>query len=43
MNGIILMILVVFVSSGCSSHADKGYYKRANKASEKALNTLDKE
>lgn len=29
--------------SACASHRDDGYYDRANKASEKALNKLDKE
>ncbi|WP_457743688.1 hypothetical protein [Sulfurimonas sp.] len=43
MKSIILIILAMFVSSGCTSHTDKGYYKRANKASEKALHNLDKE
>ncbi len=35
------MMLIVF--SACASHQDKGYYNRANKASEKALDKLDRE
>ncbi len=29
--------------SACSTHSDDNYYDRANKASEKSLNNLDKE
>ncbi len=35
------VVLVAF--SACASHQDKGYYDRANKASEKALDKLDRE
>ena len=35
------MMLVAF--NACASHQDKGYYNRANKASEKALDKLDRE
>lgn len=36
-------IFVILGLNSCASHTDKGYYKRANKASEKALQGLDKE
>jgi len=36
-------ILVMLGLNSCSSHVDKGYYERANKANEKALERLDKE
>ena len=35
--------VVVLYLSGCTSHQDSGYYDRANKASEKALDKLDRE
>jgi len=41
----LLWVILVVVSSfnACASHQDDGYYDRANKASEKALEKLDKE
>ncbi len=36
-------LILVTAFSGCASHQDEGYYDRANKASEKALNKLDRE
>ncbi len=43
-KSLILVILVVVGSfTGCASHQDDGYYDRANKASEKALEKLDRE
>jgi hypothetical protein len=38
----IFVVLAIFVSS-CSTHYDDNYYERANRASEKSLNNLDKE
>lgn len=41
---IILVCLFVLIGmSACSTHQDNGYYDRANLASEKALDKLDKE
>jgi len=42
------LITVAFIILGvsfsaCSTHQDDNYYNRANKASEKSLNNLDKE
>ena len=43
-KSLLLIILVVVGSfSACASHKDDGYYNRANKASEKALQKLDRE
>ena len=44
-KSLLLVILVGVVGSfiGCASHQDDGYYERANKASEKALEKLDRE
>jgi len=41
----IFVVGFIFVAAfnGCASHQDKAYYDRANKASEKALNKLDRE
>ncbi|WP_269138896.1 hypothetical protein [Sulfurimonas hydrogeniphila] len=39
----LVLLLAVVSFSGCVSHQDKGYYERANKASEKALQKLDRE
>jgi hypothetical protein len=44
-KSLLLVLLVGVVGSfiGCASHQDDGYYERANKASEKALEKLDRE
>ena len=42
-NIIVINMFIMLSFSACTSHQDNGYYKRANKASEKALNKLDKE
>ena len=39
----IVFIILAFGMSACSTHQDDNYYDRANKASEKSLNKLDKE
>ena len=41
----LLLIILLAVGSfiGCASHQDNGYYDRANKASKKALDKLDRE
>lgn len=40
----ILFIIFIFgIFSGCAQHHDDSYYDRANKASEKALEKLDRE
>ena len=39
---VIICVLAGMCLSACSSH-DKGYYERANKASEKAHEKLDRE
>jgi len=39
----IAFIILVITVSACSTHSDVDYYDRANKASEKSLNNLDKE
>ncbi len=36
-------IVVVLSMSACSAHQTDNYYDRANKASEKSLQSLDKE
>ncbi|WP_297442303.1 hypothetical protein [Sulfurimonas sp.] len=36
-------LFVVFGLSACASHEDSAYYDRANTASQKALEQLDKE
>ncbi len=40
---LLLMVIIVAGFTGCASHQDDGYYDRANKASEKALEKLDRE
>jgi len=43
-KSLLLVILVIIGNfTGCASHQDDGYYDRANKASEKALEKLDRE
>ena len=41
----VFLVVSVFagIFTGCASHQDNGYYERANKASEKALEKLDRE
>ena len=39
----IIFIILVITGNACSTHTDDNYYDRANKASEKSLNRLDKE
>ena len=38
-----IALIVIGIFSGCASHQDDGYYERANKASQKALEKLDRE
>ncbi len=42
-NLVFVGLVVIGIFSGCSSHQNDGYYDRANKASEKALDKLDRE
>jgi len=40
------ILILIFIGVGfnaCTTHQDDGYYDRANKASEKALDKLDRE
>lgn len=39
----IVSMVIVYSFTACASHQDDGYYDRANKASEKALEKLDRE
>ena len=39
----LISVMMLVTLSACASHQDKGYYNRANKASEKALDKLDRE
>jgi len=43
MKYLFVSCLMLLAFSACASHQDKGYYDRANKASEKALDKLDRE
>ena len=43
MKIISISLLLFFGLSGCVNHTDDGYYKRANAASEKAHDKLDRE
>jgi len=36
-------LALIVMCNACASHQDDGYYKRANQASEKALDKLDRE
>ncbi len=40
---LLLLLVVVGSLSGCVSHQDDDYYNRANKASQEALDKLDRE
>jgi len=40
---ILIFIFIVVGFNACATHQDNGYYDRANKASEKALDKLDRE
>ena len=40
---ILVGLLCVTAFSACASHQENGYYDRANNASEKALDKLDRE
>ena len=42
-NFMLVVFVVMSSFSGCASHQDDGYYERANSASEKALEKLDRE
>ncbi len=42
-RSLILVIVTASSFTGCASHQDDDYYERANKASEKALEKLDRE
>jgi hypothetical protein len=43
MKILLVSLFVVFGFNACASHQDSGYYNRANTASEKALDKLDRE
>jgi ABC-type cobalt transport system substrate-binding protein len=40
---LLAMILFLIGFSACSTYVDDGYYERANKASEKSLDKLDRD
>jgi len=43
MKYIIMSLFIIFGLSACANHTDDGYYNRANHASEKAHNKLDRD
>ena len=43
MKYIIMSLFIIFGLSACANHTDDGYYNRANHASEKAHDKLDRD